>query len=29
MAQIREWNNLTDDAVKVGQQLKIKKKWYW
>jgi LysM repeat protein len=25
MAQIREWNNLTDDAVKVGQQLKIKK----
>jgi membrane-bound lytic murein transglycosylase D len=26
MAQIREWNNLTDDAVKVGQQLKIKKK---
>jgi membrane-bound lytic murein transglycosylase D len=26
MAQIREWNNLPDDAVKVGQQLKIKKK---
>ena len=25
MAQIKEWNNLTEDAVKVGQQLKIKK----
>ncbi len=25
MVQIKEWNSLTEDAVKVGQQLKIKK----